>query len=109
MILAALSIAAFWLALVASFVAVMHGKRLIEDGGLSLFWRANLWPLAVIAFALDFVFDLVFGHLMFLDLRWHTLFSNRVQWHYRRSGGWRFRLAVWWAKNLNQVDPGHIR
>lgn len=104
-------IALLWFVTIWAFVAVMHGKALVERGALTRFWSFHVWPLAIVALLLDVTFNLTFGWVMFGELplaRGHWLFSERVQYHYRRSISWRGRLAEFWARQLNAVDPGHI-
>jgi hypothetical protein len=89
-----------------SYVAIMAAKA--KRAQLTPYWYAVLTPLIVIGFVLDILFNLTFG-LMFLEKpRWELMFSSRVQRHYRHSTGWRKRLAVFWARNLNVFDD-HIK
>lgn len=106
---AAALLAGLWLGVVWAFVAVMHGKARMESGDLTLFWKVHLFPLAAVGVVLDCAFNVTFGTAMFLELPRELLFSSRVQRHFRRSHDWRFSLAQFWAKQLNQMDPGHIR
>lgn len=108
----ALSLVAIWFGVIWSFVAVMHGKARMQAGGLTRFWKLHLGLLGLIGLALDLVFNYTLGWLMFFEWPWSTgeaLFSGRVQHHYRRADGWRYSLAAFWARQLNQMDPGHIR
>lgn len=104
-----ISLLGTYLGVVWAFVAVMHAKHRMENGALTVFWRVHLLPLAVIGIALDAIFNATFGWLMFLERPHELLFSGRVQRHCRLGYGWRKRLAVFWANQLNQMDPGHIR
>lgn len=99
---------AIWFGVAWSFVAVMHGKHRMQQGGLTLFWKVHLLPLGVIGVLLDWAFNWTFG-FMFVDWpkNWSELFSHRVQRNMTVSG-WRGRLAKFWARQLNQMDPGHI-
>lgn len=89
--------------------------------------------LAVLTIAADVLFNLTWGVLLFREARsfhsWHglpapDLFSARVERHYRSIaylGDWRDpdwldladathqqSVAVWWARLLNHIDPGHV-
>lgn len=102
--------AGVWFGVIWAYVAVMHAKMRLPE--LTLFWKVHMLPLALIGLALDLVFNYTFGWLMFLEWPWSTgepLFSGRVQHHYRHGDGWRLKLASFWARQLNQMDPGHIR
>ena len=103
-------LAILWFSVLWAFVAVMHAKARLEE--LTWFWKVNLAPLALAGIVLDVVFNYTFGWLMFVEWPWDTgatLFSGRVQHHYRHDTGWRLALAAFWARQLNQMDPGHIR
>lgn len=97
MLLAAI---ALWFGVHWAFVGLMYAKTL----KLTLYWKVMLAPLAVIGFALDVAFNVVFGTLMFRELPHELLFTDRVKRHFADGD----RLAAWWARNLNLVDPGHI-
>ena len=96
-----------WFGVHWGYVMVMSAKR--KD--LTLYWKVMLVPGAVIEGILDFVFQFSFGWIMFLETPFHRgwLFSNRVQYHADESFDWRYTLALWWAKQLNLFDPGHIK
>src|SRR5688572_8958618 len=93
-----------WLGVHWSYVAIMHakGKRLTK------YWRVMLYPLAIVGLVIDAAFNVVFGSLMFRELPRELLFTSRCQRHARGDGS-RQRLALWWAKQLNQFDPDHIK
>ena len=101
-------LAGIWLGVIWAYIAVMHAKAVNERTGLSLFWKVHVLPLAVVGITLDFVFNMTFGTVMFRELPHELLFSSRVQRHVR-NGGKRFALAVFWARQLNTFDPGHIK
>lgn len=125
-----------WFVLSGAFMLVMHAKVMLEQGRLTLFWKACVLPWAIVGVLLDVAFNVVLGWLIFgespihaaRDLlvalfyaligRWlgimappkvELMFSSRVKRHSRTAAGWRLRVAEWWARQLNAVDPGHIR
>lgn len=103
-----------WVSIIWLYPAGMHAKKARKDGRLTKFWVVNLYPMMAYATVCDVAFQYTFGW-MFFDLfhlgAWHPaitpLFSGRVQWHCDRSTGWRLKLALWWAKQLNVFDD-HI-
>lgn len=106
------SVMGSWFLLMWAFIAVMHCKHIMETENLTTFWKVHVLPLAVVGLLLDAAMNFTIGWLMFRELPWDSdslLFSSRVQYHIDHSHGWRFDLAQWWAKNLNQIDPRHIR
>lgn len=98
---------AIWLGVHWAYVAVMHAKAVHERGELTIYWRVMLLPLAVVGLLLDVAFNLTFGTLMFRELPRELLFTARCQRHVRGVGR-RRPLALWWARQLNQFDPGHV-
>lgn len=101
-----LTAAGVWFGACWSFVAVMHAKVVIERGGLSLFWKVNIAPLAVLGLLLDAAFNVTFGTVLFRELPRELLFSARVQRHWRADKG--DRMAAFWARQLNAIDPDHV-
>ncbi len=101
-------IALAWFTLMGSFVLVMRAKRLLKEGGeLSWFWLINILPWAFVGLFLDLVFNATAGTIMYLELPQELLFTKRCQRH-RDDEDWRGDVAKWWAKQLNQIDPGHV-
>jgi hypothetical protein len=111
--ISALSLIAGWYLLTGAFVLVMHAKRLRDEGAkLTLFWRVNILPWAIVGLALDLAFNVVAGTIMFVELPRELLFTSRCKrlvagddetfWLYRRS------VALWWQRQLNQISPGHV-
>ena len=103
-------IVGLWLGVHWTYVIAMAAKNALGAGKLTLYWRVMLYPAAVLGVLLDFVFQLTFGWVMFLETlkRGGWLFSGRVQHHFLHSDGWRKKLAIFWARNLNVFDPDHI-
>lgn len=99
---------AIWLGVHWAYPAVMAAKAAIERGSLTLYWKVNLLPLALIGVLLDFAFNYTFGW-MFLKVPRPILFSSTVQHWYRNGDGWRLRLARFYGRNLNVFDDSHIR
>lgn len=101
---------ALWFGTAWLFVALSHGKALLEAGELSVFWRVSLYPALPVFLVLDLAWNLVVGTLTFLELPHELLFTSRVKRHLRATDkGWRYEMAAWWAYQLNQIDPGHVR
>jgi hypothetical protein len=99
--------AVIWLGALWAFAAVMHARAVMKREALTLFWRVNLLPLAVIGFALDVAFNLTFGTLMYRELPRELLFTTRTKRHFAGTGS-RKRMADFWARQLNLLDPGHV-
>lgn len=104
----ALAFVALYFGVTGCFVLVIHAKILRDAGRLNLFWTINVLPWAVAGLVLDAAFNVTAGTVMFLELPREWLFSARVQRLYRKSG-WRQKLAGFWARQLNQIDPTHIK
>jgi hypothetical protein len=97
-----------WFGVHWAYVLVMSAKAKLDT--LTLYWKVMLIPAAILGGVLDFAFQFTFGWLMFLEtpFRGGVFFSGRVQHHFRLGSGWRKRLAVFWARNLNVFDE-HIK
>jgi hypothetical protein len=111
--------------LMACFIVVMHAKFVVETGRpLSWFWKAFIYPLALLGLWLDIAFNLTVGTIMFLELPRELTFTSRCKRHklgqivviktppsqaeFGVEFGWRYDLANWWCKQLNQIDlNGH--
>lgn len=96
-----------WVAVLWAYPLVMAARAAQQAGTLTLFWKVHLYPLAIVAIALDVAFNLTFG-MMFLEAPRELLFSSRVERHFRKSSGWRLDLATFWARNLNVFDARHV-
>lgn len=93
-----------------SFVATMHIMHIMRREDVTLFWKVTLAPLALAGLILDWVlFNWIFGTIMFREIPQEFLFSSRVERHFRKSDGRDLRVAEWWARQLNQIDSGHIK
>ena len=103
----AVSLAGLWLGIHWAFVLVMHAKIIYERGGLSRYWLVQLAPVAAAGLMLDLAFNLVIGTGLFLELPRELMFTSRVKRHVR-DAGWRGRLAKFFARQLNQIDIGHV-
>lgn len=109
MITALLLFATLWFGTTGLYVLVMHAKKLRDASGLNLFWTVSLLPWAVLAVALDVLFNLVVGTICFAELPHEWLFTHRVQRHVNQSAGWRLNVALFWMRQLNQIEPNHVR
>jgi hypothetical protein len=99
--------AVLWFTVHWAFIAVVHAKAVKERGMVSKYWLVILFPLVLIGLALDVAFNVTFGTLLYRELPRELLFTARCKRHFRGDGS-RKRMADWWAKQLNQFDPGHI-
>lgn len=102
------SLMGLWIVVVWLFVALSHGKALLEQGELSWFWQIPLYLALPIFLCLDVIWNVVIGTLCFAELPRELLFTSRVSRHVEHAGGWRYEVAAWWAVQINTIDPGHI-
>jgi hypothetical protein len=96
-----------WFGVHTLYVFAMSAKAAQEAGRLTLYWKINLAPAAVLGLILDFVFNYTFGW-MYLAVPRPLLFTSTCKYHFRNGHGWRLRLAQFWAKQLNVFDD-HIK
>lgn len=106
-----ISVIGLWFGVAWAFVGVMHAKVLYERGDLGVFWLVTILPLAIVGLLLDFVFNQALGWLIFGRWPWHRwrpLFTSRVKWERANASGWRLKVAMWWQRQLNRIDAGHV-
>lgn len=95
---------------ITAFVFTFSLKRLIAPGTWCPWY---IQPIAVvwilIGVVADFVFNLLWGSVIFRELPHELLFTDRVQRHYARTdGNWRHAKASQWREFLNSIDPDHV-
>jgi hypothetical protein len=96
--------AVIWFGALWSYVAIMAAVAKRDE--LTLFWKVNLAPLAVLGYLLDVSFNLTFGTLIYAELPHELLFTDRSKRH-KAGDGRRKRIAEWFCRNLNVIDPEH--
>lgn len=92
------------------YVGFMHIKehrhQVQEKAGL--LWY-GLWPWFIFAYAMDIVFNLTVGSVLFFELPTQWTFSERIIRH-QTSKGWRLRLANYFCHvYLKPFDEGHCK
>ena len=103
-----LSIIGLWFGVTGIYVMSMHAKKLRDEGKLNLFWTVNILPWAFVGLILDALFNATAGTVMFASLPRELLFSSRVQRHVL-DDSWRGHVARFWKRQLNQIEPNHIK
>ncbi len=93
------------------FIAMVCAKSRIDSGiDLTLFWRVVFRILFVMFIVANVTWNLTLAWPMFWERPHEWLFTNRCKRHKRRDAQQltrRGRLAWWWCRQLNQIDPGH--
>jgi len=106
------SVGGLFLVTTTLFVAIMQAKTLRDLGELNKFWSYTLLPAALLGLALDVVWNLTIGTVLFLELPKEWLFSHRVYRHWNvapyKNDKRRFAIAEFCVKQLNLIDPNHI-
>ena len=105
----ALWIAGGWIVLVNGFVSVFHAKAVEERSGIKLHpsFRYPILIFALVAYALDLLWNVTIGNFIFLERFREGTFSKRCWRHKHESTGWRRSRAIWWCDQLNKFDPDH--
>ena len=109
--------ALLWFGTVAGFLACSKAKDLYLAGTLSKRLYRSMLPVFVLFVFADAAFNAVYGSIIFRELpQWQErewLFTARVKRHFRNIDGGstpaQVRAAKGWARDLNSVDPGHVR
>ena len=90
------------------YVAIMSFKRHKDEMGTVA--KAIAYPLLVIGLISDFLFNVTWGSVIFLELPRELLMTDRLKRHIGdHKKDWRDRNANWFCKEfLNVYDPsGH--
>ncbi|WP_170860403.1 hypothetical protein [Duganella sp. CF458] len=107
----ALGLASFALLWVL-YLAVMNLQRARDAGTLSPTARFLGTVLLYIGLVADFLVNVAPVSVLFLEPPREYLVTQRLTRHANTVGGWRKRLALWFAKNLlDPFDPSgqHVR
>ena len=106
-----IGIASFYL-LWCMYLAVMNLKRAVDNGTMTKPAYVLGYPLLIVGFILDVLFNWVFGTVMFLELPKNGVFTSHLNRHYKKYT-WRGKMATWICENLlNTFDPsphGHCK
>ena len=91
------------------YACVMRLKQVRDAGKLTLAMKVFGYPALFVGLAIDFVVNVVFGTLVFLQLPREMTLSTRL---WRLSNGepsWRQRWALWIRTQLlDSIDPSGI-
>lgn len=91
------------------FAAVMRLKQLREAGTLTIAMKVFGYPALALGLLIDFVVNVVFGTVVFLQVPRELTLSTRL-WKLSTAGnGYRQRWALWLRVNLlDAVDPAGV-
>jgi len=106
------SMIVFWVTAIA-FVAVMHFKILKDNGILQqLNWSVKWlgYSMLYIGLVTDLLLNVVVMTVVLLEPPKEVLTTSRIKrWYWNKGGGWRHKVAVFFAKNyLLPFDPTHM-
>lgn len=104
------ALAIFWLTALF-YVAVMHFK-LIKDSPrwADLHWSTKLLGYSMLypGLVLDMLLNVFVMTVVFIELPQELLTTSRVRRHKFNSGGWRYRVSVFFCRNyLTPFDRNH--
>lgn len=108
---AAWGFASFYLLWVL-YLAVMNLQRARDNKTLGRPAYCLGLPLLYLGLLVDFLVNVLPVSVLFLELPREFLVTQRLTRHANSAGGWRKRLAVWFALNLlDTFDPSgqHVR
>lgn len=93
------------------YVLIVHAVELYRAGKLGFYWKwiGGLYYAAAIFGALDGMFNMVFGTIIFAERPKELLFTSRVQRHVDESSGYRKRIAIRFGKILNVIHAVHVK
>lgn len=88
------------------YACVMRLKQVREAGKLTLAMKVFGYPALFLGLAVDFVVNVVFGSLVFLQLPREMTLSRRLWKLSTGEAGWRQRWAFWIrVQLLDAIDP----
>ncbi len=93
------------------YLAVMNLKRARDKGTLPNAAKCFGYPILIVGYVLDILFNLIVGTVLFLELPREFVFTSRLSRHLS-SNGYKFKVAIWICKNLlDPFDPsgGHCK
>ena len=94
------------------YLGVMQLKRARDNGTLSKAALVMGYPLVIIGYLLDILFNWVIGTILFLELPKNGVFTSHLNRHYLKDT-WRGKIATWICRELlNTFDPnpfGHCK
>jgi hypothetical protein len=86
------------------YLAVMNLKR--NELEISKYAKPLALMILYLGVLLDFIFNVVVGTLIFLQIPRNWLFTGRLERNLERKEGWRYSLAKWFCQNyLDPFDP----
>jgi hypothetical protein len=94
-----LAFASMWL----QYLAVMN----LKEHRSKLTLAAKLWayPMLIVGIFSDFLFNLVIGTIVYIELPKQLLFTSRCNLHLRDTN-WRGSVARWFCRNfMDPFDP----
>ncbi len=107
------SLAIFYITAIC-YVAVMHWKILKDNGVLqTLHWSSKAigYTTLYIGLVFDMLLNVLVMTAVLLELPKEVLTTSRIKrWYWNTNGGWRHRVAVFFAKNyLLPFDKDHMK
>lgn len=84
------------------YLAVMHLDTARRRGALTRAAKAIGYPILAVGLAVDVLFNVLWGSLLFLEPPRELLFTKRIS-RLNDDAGWRGRLACWICLEL--LDP----
>jgi hypothetical protein len=101
-------LAALWYGTFYAYVLVMAARAVRDRGELTGFHKAMFGPVLLVAWPLDVLFNVIHGTWMFRELPREWLFTTRCQRHVVGTDARRRRMALFWRRQLNPFDEGHV-
>lgn len=87
------------------FAAVMRLKEVQDAGKLSGFNKVMGKAALYTGYPLDFLFNVIFGTLMYVDIPHEFLFTRRCERMKTSRFAFRRAVANFWCSQLSAIDP----
>lgn len=93
------------------FFAISYA-RMLQDKDVTFTWhiKAPLYFYLAVGAVADFIFNVLVATVIFVELPRELLFTDRVKRHVTKGNKrqYRFKLAQYFKRTLNKIDPGHV-
>lgn len=90
-----------------AYVTLIQAKKVGTFDQLRPYVKVICWSILITAGVLDFLFNVIIGSVLFLDIPRELMFTSRCERHMSKQD-WRGSLARWFCRSwLNPFTANH--
>jgi len=100
-----LALLGIWWGVTGWFFALAKAAEL-KDAGAEFGWfiKGGIYPYLALGVIIDFLFNVIYGTIIFREWPRELLFTSRVKRHVRMGS----KKGFEWRDTLNKIMPGHV-